>query len=507
MIIDSHVHFPASLDIPEKEWGKYLVDRAARCGIDAVIVSDVFIRNSNDAGAYPDSAALRRANGYAAGQAALNPGRLYFLAYINPQEPDWQREADLAVADGAVGIKLWISLKDDSSSMAATAEVLRYASRRNLPVLLHVFNRTEGNLKGEINIAEFAELSRQVPECIMIAAHSGGNYHVSAGMYKRCSGNVYWDISGTDPDRSMVTELLKEVPAERLLFGSDAPGRSFVSQLHKVTLARIPEPEKKLILGKNAQKLYKIHDIAQTPPSTIDKTEPEINLCSEDHFLFCGKWPFSSAENITPKKLEHLLETNNIDRGFTVDLDSVFSIDLLYANRKFRHQCRRYRRILPLAVVDPESANLEVLLDDAAEHNDRGVWFSPALSSRMPDSTPVLKLCALCAERKLPLYMNCSLGEARFQHRALHIKRIFFNDLRNFFKVAPEHDYIFQGIVPEPDIPRHDCRFTFEKLTDSEQGITNFINSGGSKEYLLPGSEFPFREINQTRLAAAGKIF
>ena len=32
MIIDSHVHFPFSMPIPEKEWGKYLVDRAARSG-------------------------------------------------------------------------------------------------------------------------------------------------------------------------------------------------------------------------------------------------------------------------------------------------------------------------------------------------------------------------------------------------------------------------------------------------------------------------------------------
>ena len=59
MIIDSHVHFPFSMPIPEKEWGKYLVDRAARSGISALIVSDVFIRGSADAGSYPSSAALR----------------------------------------------------------------------------------------------------------------------------------------------------------------------------------------------------------------------------------------------------------------------------------------------------------------------------------------------------------------------------------------------------------------------------------------------------------------
>ena len=83
MIIDSHVHFPFSLPLPEEEWGAFLVERAERSGINALIVSDVFIRGSKDAGSYPTSAACRRANAYAADQARRNPGRLYFLAYLN----------------------------------------------------------------------------------------------------------------------------------------------------------------------------------------------------------------------------------------------------------------------------------------------------------------------------------------------------------------------------------------------------------------------------------------
>ena len=64
MVIDSHVHFPFALDLPEQKWGAYLVERAERCGINALIVSDVFIRGSADAGRYPASAAVRRANAF-----------------------------------------------------------------------------------------------------------------------------------------------------------------------------------------------------------------------------------------------------------------------------------------------------------------------------------------------------------------------------------------------------------------------------------------------------------
>ena len=148
MIIDSHVHFPAALDLPEEKWGAYLVERAARSGINALIVSDVFIRGSADAGSYPSSAAVKRANLFAAEQAAANPGRLYFLAYLNPQNPDWEEEFERAAASGAVGIKLWVSLKDADGSLENSVKVLQKAAGKKLPVLIHVFSTAEPNSRG-----------------------------------------------------------------------------------------------------------------------------------------------------------------------------------------------------------------------------------------------------------------------------------------------------------------------------------------------------------------------
>ena len=61
-------------------------------------------------------------------------------------------------------------------------------------------------------------------------------------------------------------------------------------------------------------------------------------------------------------------------------------------------------------------------------------------------------------------------------------------------------------MVPPPQGMREDCAFTFERLTDSERGLSTFLNSKPSTK-ILWGSEFPFREIDQVRLAAAGKPF
>ena len=507
MIIDSHVHFPFSLPIPEEDWGRFLVERAALSDISAVIVSDVFIRGRQDAGSYPSSAALRFANSYAAEQARKNPGRLYFLAYLNPQNPDWEEELEKAVTDGAVGVKLWVALKDEKGSLENSVKVLKKAAAKKLPVLIHTFARAEANSPGEVDIAEFVELSNRVPECVLIGGHSGANFRESTGMFRKASQNTYWDISGTNPDCSMVPEVVREAGADRVLFGSDGPGRSFSAQLHKVTLAPLSEREKELILSENILNIYTLPGLDRSPLPPLFPLYSTVDL-KEDHFIFCGRWPFFAKEAISCAQLEKKLTLHGIEKAFTTSFDSMFRIDLLNANREFREACKPFSRICPLAVMDPEARNIMALLDDAAENGDAGVWYSPALLGQKPDSPKALKFYEECAERQLPVYLNCRLGEDRFRHRSLILHNLEFNDLAGFFASAPRHDYIIQGLAPAPEIPRSDCRFTFEKLTDTEGGLGKFLASGGKKEALLRGSEFPFRELEQTRLAAVtGQLY
>ena len=50
---------------------------------------------------------------------------------------------------------------------------------------------------------------------------------------------------------------IRELGAEWVLYGSDAGGRSFASQLGKVLGSDIPESAKQLILGENCRRLLK----------------------------------------------------------------------------------------------------------------------------------------------------------------------------------------------------------------------------------------------------------
>ena len=48
---------------------------------------------------------------------------------------------------------------------------------------------------------------------------------------------------------------VRELGAERVIYGSDVGGRSFASQVAKVMGANVPDSDKELILGGNLRRL------------------------------------------------------------------------------------------------------------------------------------------------------------------------------------------------------------------------------------------------------------
>jgi predicted TIM-barrel fold metal-dependent hydrolase len=63
------------------------------------------------------------------------------------------------------------------------------------------------------------------------------------------------EICGGDPTAGMVEMAVRELGAQRVIYGSDFPGRSFASQLAKVYGADVPEDAKRMILAGNIQRM------------------------------------------------------------------------------------------------------------------------------------------------------------------------------------------------------------------------------------------------------------
>ena len=84
--------------------------------------------------------------------------------------------------------------------------------------------------------------------------HTGGNWELGLRTVRPCP-NICVDLGGNDPTAGIVEMAVRELGTARVLYGSDVSGRSFASQLAKVTSAAIPAHEREMVLGQNLKRL------------------------------------------------------------------------------------------------------------------------------------------------------------------------------------------------------------------------------------------------------------
>jgi predicted TIM-barrel fold metal-dependent hydrolase len=111
-----------------------------------------------------------------------------------------------------------------------------------------------GNGPGESTPQDLVELARRHPQAAFIDAHTGGDWERGIRAH-RATKNIATCVAGFDPTAGVVEMAVRELGAERVIYGSDASGRTFASQLAKVTGAEIPESAKRLILGENLRRM------------------------------------------------------------------------------------------------------------------------------------------------------------------------------------------------------------------------------------------------------------
>lgn len=506
MIIDSHIHFNLASEENDSGLGGRIVSNAMRYGIGACIASHVVGNAVCGGGPYPASEHLRRVNDYAADQSRRNPKRLYFLVYLNPQNQDWEGELARGVKNGAVGIKLWIALKNPQGGLDGTVAVLRRASELKMPVLLHVFNRTGGNLPGEIDMMEFAWLSRAVPDCVMIAGHSGGNWRESSGMLEYCSPNTFWETGGSNPDIEMVDGLLRFCPPERLVYGSDAPGRAFSPQIQKIMRSSLASVDRESILYRNALRIFRI---PEPPPceKRMPRNLPVPPGGDEDHFCFCGKYPFDRRPALVPRELENRLAGYDVKAAYPADLESIFHVDLLEANQDFLARCSGLSRVRPLAVVNPNAHNWTAVLSQALSAGGfSGIWVSPAFHCWKVNDPCHQSFFNRCADSRMPVYLNCGFSEPRFFHSSLKLRPVEDAELSDFMEHAPYNAYVVQGKMPWKNMPRrNDFRWSLVPLADFEGKLEYWLERKEAPEFVW-GSEFPFRHIAEVRETALAQL-
>lgn len=151
---------------------------------------------------------------------------------------------------GFAGLKIWVAPADEPCVFPFIERMIGYGK----PVLIHAMHKTVGQYPLESDPVQVANLARRYPEARIILAHIGGNFIYTCDAI-RDTPNVMTDSSGTFCETGMVEHAVRTLGAQRVLFGSDAPGVDYINNVAKVMAADLSETDKAAIMYDNARRL------------------------------------------------------------------------------------------------------------------------------------------------------------------------------------------------------------------------------------------------------------
>ncbi|MBL9200615.1 MAG: amidohydrolase family protein [Opitutaceae bacterium] len=201
----------------------------------------------------PSPEKMRQENDDVLRAIAKFPDRAFGFVYLNPKHTAASlAELERCVAQGPmVGVKLWVAQR---CSAAELDPIIRRAAELKAVIFQHTFYKLTGNLPGESTPEDFVALASRHPTVPLICGHTGADWERGIQAIRHV-GTAHADLAGCDPVAGYAEMAVRELGAGRVIFGSDAPGRSFSSQLAKVHGAAIPDSAKRLILSENLKRL------------------------------------------------------------------------------------------------------------------------------------------------------------------------------------------------------------------------------------------------------------
>ncbi|MFK5920748.1 MAG: amidohydrolase family protein [Verrucomicrobiota bacterium] len=249
MIWDLHCHLTSpGQGETATEHARRLIEIGDRHGIERYCVYMGLKFNTDPS---PDD--LRRQNDAVLEAITAFPDRLFGFVYLSPKHVKASLdELERCVANSPMlGVKLWVA---QSCADPAIDPIIKRAAELKAVIFQHTWYKTAGNPAGESTPDDVATLATRFPDVPLVCGHTGGNWELGIPAI-RAHKNVSIGIAGSDPTAGFVEMAVRELGADRILYGSDAPGRSFASQLAKVHGANISQADKDLILGGNLKKM------------------------------------------------------------------------------------------------------------------------------------------------------------------------------------------------------------------------------------------------------------
>lgn len=252
VIWDLHCHLSGVPGNTPEERITQLLEYADRMGIERLCVYMGMPWSRN-----PKPEDLRKENDQVLSVIERHPDRIFGFAYVSGAHVEASlEEIDRCIRNGPmVGIKLWIDKKCSASDFDA---IIQQAAALQAVIFQHTWFRTNGSevteAPGESTPSDLVELARRHPGVPLICGHTGGTWELGIRAVRGIP-SISIDLAGSDPTSGLVEMAIRELGPERIIYGSDAGGRSFASQLAKVYGADLPDEARRMILSGNLRRM------------------------------------------------------------------------------------------------------------------------------------------------------------------------------------------------------------------------------------------------------------
>lgn len=176
------------------------------------------------------------------------------------------------MSEGAKGIKLHPMAQGFDPSNKRLKDIYEYCNDTEFPIVFHCGRVSNARLNEYSDLDRLLPVIRKYPDIPFILTHMADGNVNDVLSVSRSYGNVYFDTSiivtgyppllkvnePSWPDDDMVLEVINDVGADRIVFGSDYPWGSPGHDLNRFMKMKLDQRQKALILGGNAARIFGI---------------------------------------------------------------------------------------------------------------------------------------------------------------------------------------------------------------------------------------------------------
>lgn len=247
-VVDAHCHLGpwCAFHIPDFGGLDSMLEVMDRCGIDVACIAP-------HVGIGPD---VEWANRLTAEAMRRYPDRIWGYICFDPNLPSQRMLDELKryhEVHGMRGIKLHPDTHRHPLDGPRYEPAFEFAARNGLYILTHTWDGS-----GFSDPQRAGVVAERFPEVPILMGHCGGSprgYEKSVEVAK-AHKNAFLEICGSEYSGVWMEGLVRQIGADRIVFGTDMPFHDPRFQLGRVVLSKISDEEKCLILGENMRAIH-----------------------------------------------------------------------------------------------------------------------------------------------------------------------------------------------------------------------------------------------------------